>query len=279
MKRLKWTFGTVMAFLISCNSHASPETYNRPAPPVQKAVNEQYVPDTGFRSVHILVALCDNTFQGIVPVPPKIGNGQQPQSNLYWGCGYGIKSYFKKSAEWTLIRSIVIDSIKMQRLIFKHVSKKVYMVADAYNGKYIMNCTVDFLNSCAGKFKDTVHADSHVIGINGGSDLLCYIGHDGLMDFDLPDTFSNTDGLKRDCIILACVSKSYFSPFISKAGANPLVWTTGLMCPEAYTVHDAISGYVRNETPEQVRSRAAQAYSRYQKCGLKAARNLLVTGF
>lgn len=52
-------------------------------------------------SVHIMVALCDNTYQCIVPVPKGIGNGQNPATNLYWGCGYGIKTYFKKSAEWT----------------------------------------------------------------------------------------------------------------------------------------------------------------------------------
>src|SRR5688572_22804615 len=28
--------------------------------------------------IHIFVALCDNKYQGIVPVPAKIGNGQDP---------------------------------------------------------------------------------------------------------------------------------------------------------------------------------------------------------
>ncbi len=30
--------------------------------------------DTTFKTIHIFVALCDNKYQGIVPVPPKIGN-------------------------------------------------------------------------------------------------------------------------------------------------------------------------------------------------------------
>jgi hypothetical protein len=235
--------------------------------------------DTTTSTIHIMVALCDNIYQGIVPVPSKIGNGQNPNANLYWGCGYGIRSYFKKSGEWTFLKSLKVDSVLMERIVFKHVSKNIYLVADAYNGKYIKQCTVDFLNACAGKKKDTIHSGKHVLGINGNAGLVSYIGHDGLMDFELPDTFANADGLKRKCIILACVSKSYFSPFIYKAGAEPLVWTTGLMCPEAYTVHDAISGYVKMESAEQIRSRAALAYSKYQKCGVKAARNLLVTGF
>src|SRR5690349_21306631 len=58
----------------------------------------------GIRTVHILVALCDNKYQGIVPVPKSIGNGQDPASNLYWGCDLGLKTYFKKkTSNWNLV--------------------------------------------------------------------------------------------------------------------------------------------------------------------------------
>lgn len=235
--------------------------------------------DSTHKVIHIFVALCDNEYQGIVPVPAKIGNGRDLNNNLYWGCGFGIRSYFKKSKEWTLLRRYKIDSIKLERLVFKHKTKAFYLVADAYNGQYIKTCTHDFLNSVSGLEKDTLHIDKKTIGINGFSQLSAYIGHDGLMDFDLEDAYTNADHKKRDCIILACFSKRYFSDYIKNANANPLVWTTGLMCPEAYTIHDALSGYVLKESNEAIRSRAALAYSNHQKCGLKAARNLLVTGF
>ena len=58
------------------------------------------------RIIHVFVALCDNKYQGIVPVPEKIGNGQDPKNNLYWGCGYGAKSFFiKHSTDWTLLKT------------------------------------------------------------------------------------------------------------------------------------------------------------------------------
>ncbi len=53
---------------------------------------------------YTVVALCDNKFQGIVPVPAGIGNGDSPRTNLYWGCGYGVSTYFKKSKDWVLIK-------------------------------------------------------------------------------------------------------------------------------------------------------------------------------
>ncbi|MFT3979568.1 MAG: hypothetical protein QM687_03795 [Ferruginibacter sp.] len=235
--------------------------------------------DSSIKTIHVLVALCDNKYQGIVPVPPKIGNGQDPANNLYWGCAFGVKSYFKQSKSWQLIRQYRIDSIKMERLIFKHTKNNYYLVADAYNGKNIRECTVDFFNSCAGRLADTVTVNRNSIGTYGNATLLAYIGHDGLMDFSLTQSFAGMDNKKRDAIMLACYSKRFFQQHLAATKANPLLWSTGLMSPEAYTLHDALEKYMTGDSPESIRSAAAKAYARYQKCSEKAARNLLVTGY
>ena len=235
--------------------------------------------DTSFKTIHVFVALCDNKFQGIVPVPSKIGNGQDPDNNLYWGCAFGIRTYFKKSAEWKQVKFQKLDSLKLERIVFKHISKNWYLIVEAYNGKYIETCTKDFLKSSAGIQKDTIHINDKVIGTHGNALLLAYIGHDGLMDFQLTESFVNKDAIRRNCIVLACYSKSYFSPHLKNANVNPLVWTTGLMCPEAYTLHDAISSFLNNQSEVEIRIKAAQAYSKYQKCSEKAAKSLLVTGW
>src|SRR5436190_19755058 len=87
------------------------------------------------RVIHVLVALCDNDSQGIVPVPKAIGNGNDPDRNLYWGCGYGVRTFFKQSAEWKFIQSIKNPKTNiLERLIFKHKSQDVIRVADGYKG-------------------------------------------------------------------------------------------------------------------------------------------------
>lgn len=230
------------------------------------------------QTAHIFVALCDNKYQGIVPVPRSIGNGQDAGNNLYWGAGYGLKTFFTKSKDWKLIKSSKPDSIILERLIFKHHQKDFFLVADAYNGKYIKKTTVDYLNSLAGKIQDTLIIDTVAIGIEGNADLLAYIGHDGLMDFRLEENFVNKTRVNRDAIILACQSKDYFEKYIISTKANPIIWTTGLMAPEAYTLHAALEGYVNGEDDKQIARRAAESYAHYQKCGIKAAANLLVTG-
>jgi hypothetical protein len=231
------------------------------------------------KSIHVFVALCDNKYQGIVPVGASIGNGQDPDNNLYWGCNYGVRTYFKKSKEWQFIAASKPGGVILERIIFKHRTKNYFLVADAYDGRSIKECTIDFLNSCSGALKQYIRAGSTIVGTAGNATLLAYIGHNGLMDFKMPMIFQNKDGIERKAIILACISKGYFTPYLQQANARPLLWTTGLMAPEAYTLYDAISGFLNGENDESIRSRGAQAYSRFQKCSLKASRNLLVTGW
>jgi hypothetical protein len=275
-----FSFLIFLFFLASCNVKTADTVI--PAQTGKSIFKKEIIGqfDTTYKTIHIFVALCDNKYQGIVPVGAKIGNGQDPDNNLYWGWGYGVRTYFKNSKEWKFLRSQKrLDSLRPERIVFRNVAKKYYLVADAYDGRYIKQCTQELLRSCSGQDKDTIQIDNRIIGIYGNSKLLCYIGHDGLMDFSLSESYANTDNKQRDCIILACISKDYFSPVLKETKAYPLLWASGLMGPEAYTVHDAITGYVNGESNEEIRTRAALAYSKYTKCSVKAARNLLVTGW
>lgn len=235
--------------------------------------------DSSIKTIHIYVALCDNKYQGIVPVPSKIGNGQDPDNNLYWGCAYGIKTYFKNSKDWKIIKCYKKDSVILERAIFKHLKSDYYLIADAYDGQFIKQTTTDFLNSSSGNKNDTVHVNNIIMGIGANSKMISYIGHNGLMDFQINQKFTNKDNIKRDIAILACFSQKYFSPHLTNANINPTLWSTGLMAPEAYIIHDAIAGYILKETNEAIKIRAAKAYSKFQKCSEKSARNLIVTGW
>ena len=236
------------------------------------------------RTIHTFVALADNKNQGIVPVAAILGNGEDPEHNLYWGSAYGVKTYFTRSADWQLIASRQKPKPEiLERCIFKHRTQNVYLIADAYQGKQIKQAIVDFLEAASGGGTESVSVKAGeqtlVLSVRGGADLVAYAGHDGLMDFQLPALPQSKNVKPREAIILACISKSYFSAPLRATGATPLVWTTGLMAPEAYTLKSAIDGWILHETNAQIRERAAAAYDRYQRCGLKGARRLLVTGW
>ncbi|OIQ29986.1 MAG: hypothetical protein BM564_04240 [Bacteroidetes bacterium MedPE-SWsnd-G2] len=230
--------------------------------------------------IHVFVALCDNKNQGIVPVPEKLGNGQDPSSNLYWGALYGVKTFFKNSSNWNLVSSSkTTDFPILNRVVFKHVSSHTYIIADAYDGEFIKTCITSFLEAAAGNLKEeTIKVDGQKL-LLCQSNLVAYIGHDGLMEFDVEGNFDNENGINKDAIILACYSRSYFTPYLKRTKAKPLVWTTGLMAPEAYTLEASIETWISGGDATEIRESAASAYHNYQKCGLRGARGLLVTGF
>jgi hypothetical protein len=71
----------------------------------------------------------------------------------------------------------------------------------------------------------------------------------------------------------------YFAQPLKTSGAYPLLWTNGLMAPEAYTLKSALDPWIDRESAEQVRERTAIAYDKYQRCALRAARRLFATGW
>jgi|GEM_PF-110993 len=233
--------------------------------------------------IHAFVALCDNKYQGIVPVPPKLGNGNDPGNNLYWGAKYGVKTLFKRSPDWKLIKTFKQSGSFLERCVFKNRHKNVYFVADAYRGRLIRNAIADFLDAASGKSGQLIQFrtenESINLNISGSSNLIVYVGHNGLMDFKLNTRPVKENNNLREVIILACFSKRYFKDLIVLAGAKPLIWTTGLMAPESYTLETAFEGWVLKEGNESIRLRAARAYHKYQKCGLRSAKRLLVSGF
>lgn len=231
------------------------------------------------RVVHVVVALCDNVHQGIVPVPAPLGNGQDPARNLYWGAAYGVRTWFDKSPEWQRVhRTTLPHAGILERVVWKHRTADVHLVADAYDGARIQDAVNALLAYAGGHETSTLDVGARRLSIGGGAQLVAYCGHDGLMEFAPPPPRAPADTVIRDAIVLACASKPYFDEPLRTTGARPLLWTTGLMAPEAYTLDAALQAWVMEGSAEQVRERAAEAYAKWQRCGLQAARRLLVSG-
>lgn len=236
--------------------------------------------------VHVIVALCDNLNQGIVPVPEALGNGKNPGTNLYWGALYGIRSYLTRSANWTLLGVEPPDDRRILERIVLHTEIKrdqrlvsVFIVADAWDGAAIEEATQVFLAMTAGKSVETLSvtrkSEKQTLRAGGASHLLAYIGHNGLMDFALEKTpVVSPAAPAKSAIVLACASKSYFTDLLQTAGAHPLLLTTGLMAPEAYTLNSALRSWIAKGTTAAAIEGAAEAYNRYQKCGPGPARRL-----
>lgn len=274
------------AFLVSCfclcgctKAQVSENTNRTAKVETKKPQKIEKIENPG-KVIHVLVALCDNENQGIVPVPAHLGNGQDADKNLYWGAAFGVKTFFSKSKNWEKIASFENPKENvLERIVFKHKNKDVYLVADAYDGSRMKQTIDDFFAAVSGNKLENVQVKDKTLQIFGSANLIAFVGHDGLMDFNLENQPKKADEEKRDAVILACASRNYFAKPLKKTGANPVLWTSNLMAPEAYILHDALEGWIAGETNEQIQTRAAEAYAKYQKISIKSARNLLVTGW
>ena len=214
------------------------------------------------REIHVFVALCDNDSQGIAPVNERIGNGDDPGANLYWGCSDGLRSYFKTSSQWKLLKSDVEPAEGvLERLTFEHKSiVAVRLIADAYRGSEIQRCMGDFFDATTSETSTT--------------NLVAFIGHNGLMDFRLEGPTAHESAPARDVIVLACKSGAYFRDRLESVGVRPILLTDQFMYPGSFLLHDAIEGWLRDESVTQIRERAAKAYAKNQSILVRAARGV-----
>ena len=268
-------------WLVSCPKAQTANEIEVSNPP-KTVANNLEIPKihNSAKVIHVLVALCDNVNQGIVPVPAQLGNGEDTLKNLYWGAAYGVKTYFSKSPNWTKLATIQNPKENvLERVIFKYKTQNVYLVADAYRGSKMRETVNDFFSAVSGETLENIEINNLTLQIAGSANLVAFVGHNGLMDFKLDKEIGTKDDNRRDAIILACASRQYFAPHLKKTNANPILWTSNLMAPEAYILHDAIEGWIRGENNQQIQTRGAAAYAKFQKISLKSASNLLVTGW
>lgn len=222
--------------------------------------------------IHVLVALCDNDYQGIVKVPKTIGNGDDPKSNLYWGCSGGVKAEFQNSSQWKLLKTVHKPQPSiLERVVFQHMSG-AFLVADAYRGRNIRNALEDFFALLAGRSieneRERIPPLNREISAGSGASLVAYLGHNGLMDIQFASLPAGRS--TKEAIVLCCESQNYFKSILAGYGAKPVLLTTQLMYPGAMVLEAALEGWIKGESAEQIRMRAGTAYARNQRIGVKA---------
>ena len=127
----------------------------------------------------------------------------------------------------------------------------MYLLADAYDGAFIQSCIEEFLCTSNGQQAVDIAFEDKKLTFGGDADLIAYAGHDGLMEFEVDIEYQAITSKPKGVIILACYSKEFFQTHIKSAQANPLVWTTHLMAPEAYTLKAAIDAFLKDARMEQ----------------------------
>lgn len=207
------------------------------------------------KRVAVFVALCDNASQGIVPVPAKIGDGNKPQDNLYWGCSDGLPSCLRASKAWKRIKTEVpTDKRILERVVFTDAAGTVEVTAEAWRGSEI--------GACLQAFEAALVAGDHP--------LCAFIGHNVLMDRTIAPPAGRA-GKPVDAIVLCCKSDPYFRTRLEALGARPVLLTTQFMYPGGFLLRDTLPLWAAGKTPAGLRAAAGASYARNQRISTKAA--------
>lgn len=209
------------------------------------------------RTIGVFVALADNESQGLVPVPKAIGKGDDPEHNLYWGASEGLKGVFDRSPEWKLQQKndTPVNAQVLRERVYRHEKGKATLTAKAYHGAFIEQCIRDF--------ETAIQTRSY--------DFVVYIGHNGLMDFQLPLPQSKKPAAKpADCAVLCCKSQKYFQERIEAAGGRPVLLTTQFMYPGSFLLRAAANSWLDGGSADLIRQCAGNAYAQNQKLSKKA---------
>lgn len=210
------------------------------------------------RTIGVYVALVDPKHQGLAALPESIGSGDNAETNLYWGNNEGLKGVFDKSRKWELVDKYETPQgeVVLSRRTYRRVGPNLVMVARAYRGAAMKHCIQDFENAVA----------------HGTFDMVVFIGHNGLMDFQLPMPARAADQRKTpDCMALCCLSETYMKPRLLAAGGRPVVLTTQKMYPGAFILEAVLNTWEAGKGLNEMRESAGVSYSLNQKISKKAA--------
>jgi hypothetical protein len=215
--------------------------------------------------IYVIVSLVDNLSQGIEPVPAKIGDGNNPSSNLYWGAAYGVKTFLSKANGWRNLgcEKGVSDTI-LERCQFAW-KDDLTVTADAYRGNRIDQAMLDFMQLAATPPNPTKR------------EMVVFIGHDGLMDVQnqpIIERFPKHARHNKQAVALACMSEEFFSEHLLAAGSKPVVTTFSFMAPEAYVLEAVARGFANQASEAELRSSAGIAYAKYQRISTKAGKSV-----
>lgn len=233
---------------------------------------------------HVLVPLCDNMHQGIVPTSESLGNGLDPDHNLYWMTSKGVKRYFRDLPDWKMVEDNkeVSENI-MERVVFTKSfdnGANLILVADAYRGDRMPECLDDYFNSLSGHLIDSVEVNGIYVQINGRADLMAFNGHNGLMDESTTYQYADENTKPKDAVSISCASSGFFKDHYWSTSSYPLVHTTNLLYPGAFILEGILNKWAMLENEESCKKAAGNAYYKHKpKSGPNGSQNLFNYGW
>jgi hypothetical protein len=228
------------------------------------------------------VPLCDNTI--IACGNAKLGNGDNPETNLYWATTPGFGKWFaRKDGGWKRVLKQTEADSGDKDLLAVHVYRKTVSASAAWKkqgapAKFEIDIVVYgwrgtaidraldayALDSAGSGTRTLTLADGTTLAAGGAAQLVAWVGHNRLMDLDAY-TWPAPAAKPMGTIAIACHTASYMEAEVSAPTRVPLLMTRDFLFANAAPLEATVLAFAGGESYAKLRSAAAAAYAKVQK--------------
>jgi hypothetical protein len=232
--------------------------------------------------VQIHAPLCDKS---IIPCGnDRLGNGDNPATNLYWATSPGFGKWFaRKGGGWKKLVDQKAPDTGDPDILAAHVYKRtmaapaawrvqgapakfdVYAVVFGWRGTAIDRALAAYAREVSGLDPRTIElGDAGTVTAGGAAQIVAYSGHNRLMDvarFDWPAPAAAATG----AIAVACKTADYMEEHVPAPTRVPLLMTRDFLFANAAPVEAVVLAFARGGDYARIRRDAAAAYAKVQE--------------
>ncbi len=212
----------------------------------------------------------------------KLGDGDNPSTNLYWSTTPGFGSWFdRRRSGWKRALKTTTetgDSDILELRVYRRTlptpaawrksgapkTIEVFLVLRAWRGTQIDRALAAYAADVSGQGTRTVTlADKTTIEAGGAARIVAFVGHNRLMDLETykwPAAGSETKGT----IAIACHTASYMKRDVTAPTRVPLLMTNDFLFSNAAPLEASVLAFVHGGGYAAIRKDAATAYAGVQ---------------
>ncbi len=230
--------------------------------------------------VEVHVPLCDNTVLRCGNA--KLGDGNNPETNLYWATTPGFGEWFKRrGGGWKRVK-LASDDTGDEDVLALHVYRRTIQASAAWRKRGApASFELDVVihgwrgtaidRALAAYAADTASTTTHSIALadgttlaaGGAAQIVAWVGHNRLMDvetFEWPAAPPETKGT----IAIACHTAAYMEDNVPAATRVPLLMTRDFLFSNAAPLEAAVLAFATGGGYQAIRTDATVAYAKVQ---------------
>lgn len=263
--------------LLASNADAAPSTEDA----WLGALTERVVDDLAHGKplvAEVHVPLCDNSI--IHCGNPKLGDGDNPDTNLYWSTTPGFGEWFtRRGGGWKRVAhkrdggDIVAIDVYRRTMTTPAAWRKrgapatyeLDIAIHGWRGKSIDAALKAYASDVSnGPARDVALDDGTTLHAGGAAQLVAWVGHNRLMDLDTyawPKAGAKVTGT----IAIACETAAYMENEVAGPTRVPLLMTRDLLFSNAAPFEATLLAFATGGDYTQMRADATVAYAAVQE--------------